>query len=376
MVRNRVISFPRQIIVCLSLSLIIFLFALSCQKDEGIKQKDPNALTKAQAKEYFEQTAQTLKFITTGITPSVTKGADHSLTENMIIEWEQALEGENAESYLVEVPIRMASSITALLYDGIGHLNKNIRPVQMNISLLIEQHKADGFIHHSVVTTIGTFKNVSNDSKYCFLCDKQMFSGYQLFSTEDGQMTSSYLYINGIAHSVNLLQTNQITKIDSTGVDLLYSGIRLISRSRPATKGGGGHSSGEDFNCPYCGGPLSGQPGGVYVCNNCLIYFYDLFDVRCPDCGELAQYCICVCPQCGFPNRYFNKCNCDVGDDQLCPECGQPGCNRRCLQGGGNGEPYCYVCDCPATQCHCGQYTVCPNCGQLNCDGHCDGGNN
>lgn len=69
MVRNRALSFPRQIIVCLSFSLIIALFALSCQKDGGIKQKDPNALTKSEAKAYFEQTATTLKFLTTNILP-------------------------------------------------------------------------------------------------------------------------------------------------------------------------------------------------------------------------------------------------------------------------------------------------------------------
>lgn len=69
MVRNRAPSFPRQKIVCLSFSLIIALFALSCQKDGGIKQKDPNALTKSEAKAYFEQTATTLKFLTTNILP-------------------------------------------------------------------------------------------------------------------------------------------------------------------------------------------------------------------------------------------------------------------------------------------------------------------
>lgn len=166
MVSNRVISFPRQIAVCLSLCLIAILFVLSCQKDEGLKQKDPNALTKSQAKEYFEQTASTLKFLTTGTTPAGTKNADYSLTENMIIDWNESLEGETADSYIVEIPIRMASPVTALLYDGIGHYNKNIRQVQMNTSLLIEKHKADGCLHHSVVTTVGSFSATSNNNIY------------------------------------------------------------------------------------------------------------------------------------------------------------------------------------------------------------------
>ena len=64
MTSKRVTSFFGQITVCLTLILFSFLF------------KDPSALTKAQAKEYFEQTASTLKFLTTGITPADTKNAD------------------------------------------------------------------------------------------------------------------------------------------------------------------------------------------------------------------------------------------------------------------------------------------------------------
>ncbi|MBP5517540.1 MAG: hypothetical protein J6X91_02600 [Bacteroidales bacterium] len=335
MVRNRVISFPRQIIVCLSLSLIIALFSLSCQKDDGIKPKDPSALTTAQAKDYFEQTAQTLKFITAGITPTGTKNADNSFTSNMVLEWTQALEGDNAESYFVEIPVRMASPVFALLYDGIGHLNKNIRQVQMSTSLLIEKHKEDGCIHHSIVTTIGSYSTVSNESKYCFLSDKQYFSGYQIFSTEDGLTTSSFLYKNGISHLVELIQTNQITKVDSTGSDFLYSGIRLMTNYKPSTKGGGGGpSSGEDFICPYCQHPLVTE-NGIYMCISCNVYFYDLIGVVCPDCNEIIPNCLCVCPKCGFPNRYGNHCLC--GD--YCPYCGANGCDGNCEGGeGGNNN--------------------------------------
>lgn len=369
--------FPRQFMICLTFSLLAILFALSCQKDDGLKQKDPNALTKAQAKEYFEQTAKTLKFLTAVTTPTGTKSADYSLTENMVIEWDQALECEKADSYIVEVPIRMASPVTALLYDGVGHINKNIRQVQVNTSLLIEKHKGDGCLHHSVVTTVGTYSKAPDNIKYAYLNDKSSFSGYQIFSTEDGLTLSSFLYLNGAARSVDLKQTTQISKVDSLGTDFSYRGIRFMSCSRPHTKGGAGPGSGEDYNCPFCGNVLSVQPGNVYLCNDCVVFFYDMFDVTCPDCGGLAQYCVCVCLECGFPNKFFNECACVFGNGDLCPECGQPGCNKRCLQGIDGDIPYCVTCKCFATDCHCGQYTYCKTCGQINnclCNG--SGGNN
>ena len=332
MISKRITSLYRRITVCLTLILFSLFFVLSCQKDEGLKQKDLNALTKAQAKEYFEQTASTLKFLTAGTIPAGTKNADYSLTENMIINWDQALEGETADSYVVEVPISMVSPITALMYDGVGHFNKNIHQAQMNASLLIEKHKADGCMHHLLVTTVGSYSKAVANTKYGFLCDKASFSGYQIFSSEEGIMESSKLYSKGLVFDADLLPTDQMIKVDSLGTDRIYSGLRFGSSSRPSTKGGGGLDSGEDFTCPYCGGTLSNE-GGYYVCNNCIIYFYDMFDVRCPYCLELVQYCTCVCPKCGFPNRYFNTCMCNPPSGDQCPYCGTYGCNGQC--GGG-----------------------------------------
>ncbi len=332
MISKRVTSFIRRITVCLTFFTMIVLFALSCQKDGGIKQKDPNALTKSEAKAYFEQAAATLKFLTAPCGPAETKNQDYSLTENMVIEWDQALEGETADSYVVEVPIRMVSPVSALLYDGIGHLNKNIRQVQMNVSLVIEKHKDDGCIHHYVSTTVGSYSKSVANTKYGFLCDKTSFTGYLIFSSEDGYMKSSKLYSKGLVFDADLLPSDQMIKVDSLGKDLIYSGLRLGSSNRPSTKGGGGLDSGEDFTCPYCGGSLSNE-GSYYVCNNCIVYFYDMFNVRCPYCLELAQYCTCVCPKCGFPNRYFNSCMCNPSSGDQCPYCGVYGCNGQC--GGG-----------------------------------------
>ena len=70
MISKRVTSFIRRITVCLTFFTMIVLFALSCQKDGGIKQKDPNALTKSEAKAYFEQAAATLKFLTAPCGPA------------------------------------------------------------------------------------------------------------------------------------------------------------------------------------------------------------------------------------------------------------------------------------------------------------------
>ncbi len=342
MVSNRVISFPRQIIVCLSLSLVIFLFALSCQKDEGIKHKDPNALTTAQAKDYFEQTAQTLKFLTTGITPAGTKNADYSLTENMVIEWDYALEGENAESFFVEVPIRMTSPVTAMLYDGLGHINKNICQVPLNTSLLIEKHKYNGCMHHSVVTTVGTYSKSVDNSKYGYLSDKSSFTGYQIFCTEEGSFLNSKRYDKGQSESRYLYTETQLPKIDSLGNDLKYRGISFIFFKGALTKGEGNISSGEDHDCPICGrttvywGIIEG--GAAYYCANCSIIisvFIDTSEDRCEKCQLPKSQCICKCPVCGEDPCV---CNGGEGDDQLCPHCREYGCDGSCQNGNGNGN--------------------------------------
>ena len=359
MVRNRVISFPRQIIVCLTLSLIIFLFALSCQKDEGIKQKDPNALTKAQAKEYFEQNARTLKFLTTGQTPAGTKNLDYSLTENMIIEWKQAIEGENAENFFVEIPVRMVSPVTALLYDGTGHFNKNIHQVSCNSSLLIEKHKQDGCLHHYVVTTVGSYTKTHLDIRYGYVSNKSDFSGYQLFCSEDGYLLSTIRYIEGRCEMRRLYTEVQIPKVDSLGKDLKYRGISFVFSPRVFTKGGGGGaSSGEDHNCsnPNCNGVMVviEQSMGyiVYYCPICLtqtIEFIDPSDVcpvctypqsQCKCCAECHSYpCICWLHQIPDPNPDPGTGNSGEPNEPEEPDKPEPG------------------------------ITICSSCGRQDCDG-------
>lgn len=343
MVRNRAPSFPRQIIVCLSFSLIIALFALSCQKDGGIKQNDPNALTKSEAKAYFEQTAATLKFLTAPCGPAETKNQDYSLTENMVIEWDQALEGETADSYVVEVPIRMVSPVSALLYDGIGHLNKNIRQVQMNVSLVIEKHKDDGCIHHYVSTTVGSYSKSVANTKYGFLCDKSSFYGYQIFNEENGNFVSANHYHDGLYEQRKLFSADSIRRIYGTGKDLLCRGITFIFSQNAITKGGGGATSGESTNCPSCGTAIdvTRVKDGIYICI-CGERFIVLIDPEsniwnyetCTQCGFPLPICICICQQCGY---YKSECICNTGAT-YCPHCHNPSCDGSCQSGNGGSS--------------------------------------
>ena len=334
MISKRITSLYRRITVCLTLILFSLFFVLSCQKDEGLKQKDLNALTKAQAKEYFEQTASTLKFLTAGTIPAGTKNADYSLTENMIIDWDEALEGETVDSYVVEIPISMVCPVTALMYDGIGHFNKNIRQVQMNASLLIEKHKADGSLHYSVVTTVGSYSATVN-SKYGFLCDKSSFSGYQIFSDEEGNCIKSFVIKNGIIIFASLIPQREIKKVDSCGKDYHFVGLSFCTSKVALTKGGGGESSGEDSRCPYCGRYLS-ITNGVPYCSHCEEFFEEWTFTICPDCLRPIYDCDCACPICGYPNRYGNTCMCEPGPfDKRCPVCGLYGCNG---QHGGDAD--------------------------------------
>ena len=76
MINKLITFFLRRVIVFITLFSILLLS--SCNKYEELKQRDSNALTKFQAKDYFEQTASTLKFITASSTPVGTKDVDCS----------------------------------------------------------------------------------------------------------------------------------------------------------------------------------------------------------------------------------------------------------------------------------------------------------
>lgn len=364
MISKRVTSLFRRITVCLTVSLLSLLFVLSCQKDEGLKQKDSNALTKAQAKEYFENNACTLKFLTAGSTLAGTKNADYSLTENMIIEWDQALEGEIEDSYVVEIPIRMVSPITVLLYDGVGHLNKNIRQVQMTISLLIERHKDDACLNHYLVTTIGSYLGNLGDIRYGYLANKTSFSGYQIFSTADGMLLKANNYQAGISRERFLFTEKQISKIDSLGRDLKFKGISFVFSKGALTKGGGGLTSGEDKACtnPDCYDTMWVMEVNsfyiIYWCPTCgtqTIVYIDPLDT-CPVCLCPQQLCICCtvchyypCICCDECHSYPCICNPNPEpdpepdpntnpeepekpepDDTTCDLCGRQGCDGSC----------------------------------------------
>ena len=340
MVSKRLISFPRQIFICLSLSVIAVICSLSCQKDQDLKAKDPRVLTKSEAKAYFEQTATTLKFLTATSGPAETKNQDYSLTENMVIEWDQALEGETSDSYVVEVPIRMASPVSALLYDGIGHLNKNIRQVQMNVSLVIEKHKDDGCFHHYVSTTVGSYSKSTANTKYGFLCDKTSFSGYQIFSNEKGKIVNSLRYEKGVQKSRKLFSEGEVDKIDNHGKLLESKGIAFIVSRVSITKGGEGSSSGESWLCVRCGHNMVVSEQSL----SHILYY-------CPVCGIYTTYYIDpsnVCVVCGYPENQCKCCKCE--DCTMC---------------------HVYPCTCQDEYIEPFNPSTCSLCGGENCDGNC-----
>lgn len=321
----------KKIFTILLLS-VCFVSVPSCQKDSNGKGDDPNRLSAKEAKEFFEQHSTCLRFLSVGgDKPSGTKSA---LTENMIIDWDSAIESETTDAYFVEVPINMVSPISAHLYDGIGHMHKNIRPVLVNMSLLIERHKSDNCTHSSVVTTIGSYSNNTIPARYCYSSNKTSFSGYQIFSTENGTYTTSRIFKNGRFVETTLTNGNQVQKIDSTGKDLFYSGISISLSKSLFTKGGdSGGTTGEDMVCPGCFNTLVNQGNGLFYCPNCQIYVVDINNTICPDCLCFVYECQCICPKCGFPNKYGKKCMCESPSGDPCPICGVHGCNGQC--GGG-----------------------------------------
>ena len=310
---------------------VCFVSVPSCQKDSNGKGDDPNRLSAKEAKEFFEQHSTCLRFLSVGgDKPSGTKSA---LTENMIIDWDSAIESETSDAYFVEVPINMASPITAFLYDGIGHINKNIRPVPLNISLVIEMNKNNESFNSFVVTTLGSYSNSLEDSRYGFRNNKNTFTGYQLFSKENGLLFDILRFNNGGSQHRNLLTQSQVCKVDSLGRDLLFKGISFITSSSILTKGGGGGATGEDRNCLSCGGPMviteTGIDYVVFYCPVCKISTIVFIDViPCPVCGYPSSSCHC-CPTChSYPCVCF--LNPDPENSQPCSLCGRPVCDGSC----------------------------------------------
>lgn len=276
----------------------------------------------------------------------------------MIIEWEQAIEGETKDSYIVEIPIRMAYPVQALIYDGEGHINHNPHFVQMNVSLLINKHKSGGCIHHSIVTTVGSYSSTA-DFKYGFLSDKSSFTGYQFFSSEEGDLLSTHRYKNGVYESRELLTEDQFIKVDSLGKDIHFRGISFVCSQGVTTKGGDNLASGEDNECPSCGGEMTLIYSNYilcYYCKICETYFNSFIDPEdiCISCGYTINNCQC-CKECGSyichccPDCKSHPCKCNnIGSDseeeseKLEPEpepdpsscvlCGRMSCNGLCQE--------------------------------------------
>jgi len=320
----------KNIIIAL-LFVVCLSFVSACQKDSNGKGFDPNRLSSKEAKEYFELNSTCLRFLSVGgDKPSGTKSA---LTGNMVIDWDSALESENSESYFVEVPINMASPISANLYDGIGHMQKNIRQVPIHISLLIAKRKDNETFQSFVITTIGLYSQKLGDPRYGYTNDKNSFTGYQIVSHSNGIIVDFLKYTSGQHEHRNVLTSTQIPLVDSLGRDLLFNGISIVSTPSTFTKGGGGGSSGEDPNCLICGGPMviteTGYGYSVFFCPVCLISTIVFIDViPCPVCGYPSSSCQC-CPTC---HSYPCVCwlNPDPNNPSPCALCGRPSCDGNC----------------------------------------------
>lgn len=319
----------KKIFTILLLS-VCFVSVPSCQKDSNGKGDDPKRLSAKEAKEFFEQHSTCLRFLSVGgDKPSGTKSA---LTENMIIDWDSAIECETSDAYFVEVPINMASPISAIMYDGLGKRNTKIKNVTVKSSLLIERQKKEGLMSISLVTMVGLFAN-NQDTRWCVSCNKDHFNGYQIFSKTNGDILCSYYYHDGIKEQRTLYREQQITRIDAFGRDLPLRGITFIVSNYVLTRGGGGGASGESTQCPSCGATINVNniQNGYYQCPPpCGAYFLVLIDpnLYCEGCGFPFSECRC----CNICHYYPCSCNPPGGND-CCPICGVPGCNGQC--GGG-----------------------------------------
>ena len=312
-----------------SLVFLSGILYLSCQKnDKNLTHED--FLKIQEAKSYFENNASTLKFFAfEGHNHDghvVTKGVNES--SNLLLDWDNARTIKTASADIVEVPIKMSAPIYGVLYDGFGNSQLNRKQAAVKSSLIIENVHTEGFSYY-VLTLCGVQKTSGTQDKYCYSADKTSFSGYEIFSNENGDITKVYGYENGTQRVTNLSPICK-SMIDSTGKDIHHKGLQLLGSLGLQTKGGGLPEIGEYptyINCPNCGAQNFYFDVYCFQCSYYLQTYYG--EDWCPMCFHPVSNCVC-CSTC-----HWYPCICEQINYGTCDFCGAIGCTGQCL-GEGN----------------------------------------
>ena len=313
----------------LCLMAILAFHSCSHERFDGDKRNSDFSVEEARA--YFENNATDLRYNELIYSRTPTKADD-----NIVPQWKNAKHGTTPNSEVVMIPIlepnRLGAALTTTLF---GLKEGTEDDVKVESHLVIQKYNATGKMRRFITTVVG----ISNDAKanpYIFTGDRTKFRGFMLISNENGKCEEVFYYMGGRRFKMHIGNYTAEEKKANKHLQLSV-GFSFVETSI-ATKGGGGHQSGEDGDsyCYNCHSLTDFDSGVCAICGaepqeigGGEAYFF------CRGCGKLIESCTCQPEPTPTPDPGPEN-----PDDGACPRCGNTYCNGECQHtgsGGGDG---------------------------------------
>lgn len=302
----------------------VSLFVYSCLKQEFInhvKTELNENFTLSEARSLFESNAKDLRLVEFSYShKSDLKTKSANMSENVIPDWDKAVQTTNSNSIMFEIPFKQNAKSSAILISKSDSIVTYLKKVTVESSLVIQKFPEIDTVRYFVVTVLGEYignEDINKANPFCYNGDRKGFEGYVIISDLDGCVLDTYYYAKGGRKHVRIKPETEANTFSK------YTIIRM-SKISALTKGGG-YESGEDvFPCdiPGCAGQVVDG-----VCNACGVRYIAGVIVEddaeyCSECNQFIGQCIC----CSVCHRLPCICN----DPVPCPYCEDPYCNGEC----------------------------------------------
>ena len=281
-----------------------------------------------EARAYFENNATDLRYNELIYSRTPTKADD-----NIVPQWKNAKHGTTPNSEVIMIPILNPNRLGAALTTTLFGLKEGTEDgVKVESHLVIQKYNATGKMRRFITTVVGISKD-KNANPYLFTGDRTKFRGFMLISNETGKCEEVFYYMGGKRFKMHI--GNYTAEEKKANKHLQVSVGFSLTETSIATKGGGGHQSGEDGDsyCYNCHSLTDFDSGVCAICGaepqeigGGEAYFF------CRGCGKLVESCTCQPDPTPDPDP-------ENPDDGACPLCGSTYCSGECQHtGSGSGD--------------------------------------